>query len=592
MGWLWLACVREPTFLRAETAVSPTVAETARPPQLESGVPETDTAGPPPADSVPGADTAKTTHPPTGSDSGPGDSGLSSSTRSTAEGRLRVGQRRVPCPAPSTERRFVRQEVQRVDPVSDWDHWAGGLVTADLEGDGREELLLLDERGLRAFRQDAGRWAAAPELVPAIRLFRPAGISAADADGDGDPEVVITQYGAAPVFLRNEGGALTPAEVGLPTGFVEGTTPSWADHDGDGDLDLALAAYGAYPAKGRPPAPDASSLLLNRGDGTFEDASDRLPPQVQEGLTFLLGWLDLDGDSRPELLALNDLRLRSTVALRWDGTGFLELANGFHPHFDSMGLAVGDWNDDGRPDLVESSIYVVSFMVSAADPAAPAGAWYFDAAAARGLVLDPDRQGAGFGWGVAAGDLDHDGDEDLHLVLGHHDGFNETLPTAAPLPAADHLWLHQEDGSFLEVGADPRWGLADRGVGRGLVLRDLDGDGWLDLVKAQLDGPDVAYWSVCGQGGWITVDLTDETSPNRAAVGARLEVEAAGRRWTRWQTAGSVSLFGGSPGRLHVGLGEVERVDRVVVVWPEGGVDVVARDVSPGTALTVTRRSR
>ena len=114
-------------------------------------------------------------------------------------------------------------------------------------------------------------------------------------------------------------------------------------------------------------------------------------------------------------------------------------------------------------------------------------------------------------------------------------------------------------------------GIADPGVGRGFIAADLNDDGWLDLFKRDLDGPDLLYLSRCCAEGWLRVQLRDP-GMNHFAIGARIEVHAGERVWWRVVTAGGLNYASSGPPEVHFGLGWTDTVDKVVVTWPDGGV--------------------
>jgi hypothetical protein len=153
-----------------------------------------------------------------------------------------------------------------------------------------------------------------------------------------------------------------------------------------------------------------------------------------------------------------------------------------------------------------------------------------------------------------------------------------------PLQQNDGLWIN-DGGQFRDEG--PAMGVADPGVGRGALLVDLNGDGWLDLVKRSLNEPTPMYLSNCGDEAWVTVSLR-APSPNTHAVGATVRVISGESVHTRWIQAGSASMYAGHPPMAHVGLGMVDTVDAIEVVWPDGAVSRV-EGVAARQHLTLTR---
>ncbi|MFT4624317.1 MAG: hypothetical protein ACI8PZ_002976 [Myxococcota bacterium] len=449
-------------------------------------------------------------------------------------------------------------------PVSTRHVWGGGLVGGDLDGDGAFELLLPTETGVDWLEWD-GTQLASVSAAPDVDLSMGVGGTPADIDGDGDLDLVLTRWGARNRLLRNDAGVFVDATEGsgLRDESLWSMSAGFGDLDGDGDLDLAIGNYGETPwfdvDNGQP-----SRLYLNDGDGTFTDASDRIAPWG-DGWTFNLTWQDVDGDRWPELLVLNDNANASESRVLHNERGVLVDAPnlGFFPDYDSMGQGVGDLNGDGVPDFVHTTFAWLQLRESLpADTVV--GTQWIDVGPARGLEHDSNR-GQYFGWGTDLVDLDHDGDLDVPMVYG----FWDTYPVGAQgLPEED--WYH--DALFLDDGGTYRdaaaeWGFDSPAAGRGLLVADVDDDGWLDLVKRQLDGPDLLYRARCGDAAWLAVRL-HAPPPNTHAVGAEVRVDAGGVRRTRWVGAGSTSLFTGGPPEAWFGLGDTDTAT-LTVVWPD-----------------------
>ena len=106
-------------------------------------------------------------------------------------------------------------------------------------------------------------------------------------------------------------------------------------------------------------------------------------------------------------------------------------------------------------------------------------------------------------------------------------------------------------------------------------MADVDRDGWLDMVKRQLDGPGVLYRSNCGEAHWAGVRLEHKSSMNRFGIGAVVDLWSNGERQRRWIHSGSTSMFSGGPSEAHFGLGDTDHIDRIDITWPDGVTSVV-----------------
>ena len=152
----------------------------------------------------------------------------------------------------------------------------------------------------------------------------------------------------------------------------------------------------------------------------------------------------------------------------------------------------------------------------------------------------------------------------------------------------DGLWLQDDSGHFTNVATEPRWDVADTEIGRGLVLADLNGDGWLDIVKRHLGSPTPMYLSNCGSEAWVKVRLR-APAPNTFAVGAKVRVTVGDQSQIRWIHSGSSGLYTGQPIMAHFGLGDAESIDLLEVIWPDTTVTAF-QDVPVRRTVTITHR--
>ena len=194
-----------------------------------------------------------------------------------------------------------------------------------------------------------------------------------------------------------------------------------------------------------------------------------------------------------------------------------------------MGIACGDLDGDGRPDLVVTNFHgeSVTLFQNLGDDL------FIDRTAAAGLAA-PTRFMLGFG--AAFLDADADGRLDLALANGHVNDFRPAVPYAMPA----QLFLGVGDGRMVDASdrAGACWSVPR--VGRGLAVGDLDNDGRQDVLILSQDEP-LAYLHNLGPGGhFLTLGL-EGTASNRDAVGAVVRVTAAGRTQTAWRLSGGAS---------------------------------------------------
>lgn len=470
-----------------------------------------------------------------------------------------------------------------------YQYTGGGMAVADFNGDGRPDVYLPSSGASQLLLSDGAAWVDGSAGLPASEAGD-LGIGgvAADVDDDGDLDLyTFVLHGQNRLLLNDGTGVFTDgtAAAGLASGAWDTTHATFADVDGDGILDLLVANHFEGPHLGEaiisgdfPPAHD-NELFLGDGTGGFVDATQTLPAAFRTGYGFVVVVEDFDGDGVSELLSVNDFGPfwePNTVA-RWDGQGWaVDTAfEGLDPQIYGMGADVADLNGDGVPDLAMTSWMEVVLLLSTGD-----GGW-FRAGAARGVVMNEHQS---TGWGVMFADLDNDADQDISMAMGplvmppdvaEEQASVRGLVTLQDQP--DAVFVQGADGGFSEQGA--AWGVHHTGISRGVLPVDLDGDGWLDLIRRGLDGDAVVYRARCGPAGALTVSL-DQPAPNRNAVGAQVVVEAEGETQWRRIRAGGQGFGVGGPPVAHFGLAGAAAA-RVRVTWPDGAVDVF-EDVRPG----------
>lgn len=471
-----------------------------------------------------------------------------------------------------------------------------GIVVEDLDGDGALDIFLPNLGPCLLFWGDGegGLLQAPPAALPTGTADCHAwGADAADLDGDGALDLFLARNGKPDAVWMGDGaGGFAPADVGLAGDACGSRGGSFGDMDGDGDLDLFVARHhvvvgGPAECETTPPAPegyqiragDPSVLYENRGGGRFVDARGRLPLAHRAAWSFAGAWVDLDEDGRTELYLVHDYGRLTTpnALLRAGPRGELSDATpeGLAVSGDTMGIALGDVDGDGRLDVVLSDIDRLHLRLSAG------GGAFVESARARGL--EPARgRNQRASWGVELADLDHDTRLDVVAVFGPTEGPLAEGGMTAEQP--DAVFLQGADGSFEDVA--PAWGLDDTAAGRGLVVADLTGDGWLDLVTRDYrGGPARIHAARCGAASWLVVALEDAAPVH----GARVRVRVGGRWLRRDLLPGSTSLASRGPAVLHFGLGEADSVDALEVRWPDGTRSVFA-DVPARRRVRVVRR--
>ncbi len=360
------------------------------------------------------------------------------------------------------------------------------------------------------------------------------------------------------------------------------TSAAFADLDNDGDLDLYVCHYlkwdTAHPQlcqnRSRsaytscdPLSSEALPDHVFRNDGgRFVDVTVSAGVVDRDGRGFGVVAVDIDDDNRLDLFVANDRSpnylFRNQGGFRFEEQGLIAgvACNAQGGNQAGMGVAGGDLDGDGRLDLAVTNFFNESttFFHNLG------GGQFADHTAAVGLA-SPSRDRLGFG--IAFLDVNNDGRLDLMTANGHVNDYRPEVPYAMPV----QLLLGGSGGWLTDVSARAGPPLLVSHIGRGLAIGDLDNDGRVDAILVADNEPLVYLHNRTTGGRFVTIAL-EGTVSNRDGVGARVVVEAGGSRQVA-QRLGGGSFLSASDGRLHFGLGDAARLDRLEVRWPSGRVD-------------------
>ena len=428
------------------------------------------------------------------------------------------------------------------------------------------------------------------------------GASIGDYDNDGWPDLLVTCFGGVVLYRNNGDGTFSDvtrqAGLGNDSGWATGA--AFGDYDGDGWVDLFVAHYVDFSLKDLPAfgskltckyhgidvqcgprglkgAPD--NLYHNNRDGTFSDVSKQAgvdDPKNFFGLTAL--WSDFNDDGRLDLFVANDGE--PNYLYRIDGNGrFTDVAYdaGVAVNLDgseqaNMGVALGDYEHKSR-----FSIAITHFSEEYAALFRNDGALSFTDVSDKAGIARPSTPYVG--WGDAFLDVDNDGWLDFIMVNGHVYPQVDTRDIGTRYREPKLLFLNQHDGTFRDISKLAGAAIQVPQVSRGLAVGDLFNDGHLEVVVENLEGePMILRVESESRNHWISFEL-EGTKTNRLALNARLKA-TSGDLVQEGEILSGGSYLSQNDLRIHFGLGNHEKVDKLEIFWPSGKIETLTNLVA------------
>jgi len=463
--------------------------------------------------------------------------------------------------------------------------WGQGVCAGDFDNDGREDLFVTNFGRSRLYRnQGDGTFADVAEAAGVAVDGWSTGCAFGDYDGDGRLDLFVAGY----VKLDPERLPPAPPHAGVPSPDAPSASPPPAERRGMGAAYSAGAPYCEYRAQPVMCGPrglkgEGDHLFHNDGGGHFTDVSARAGVADAAGFYgFGVAFFDYDDDGKLDLFVANDSTPNYLYRNRGDGTfedvsyasgAALDEAGREQAH---MGVAVGDYDNDGRDDL-----HVTNFADDYNVLYHNDGKGLFsDVSYPAGLA----RPSIPFlGWGDAFLDYDNDGWLDLIVANGHVYPIADQFDWNTSYRQRALLFRNLR-GKFVEVAGSAGAGLSVARASRGLAAGDVDNDGDIDVVLNNLDESPTLLRNDGGSqaGHWLTVRLLGDPARRcpRDAIGSVVFCTAGGVR-RRGEVASGRSQLSQSDLRVHFGLGAATRVERLEVRWANGttvGYDVPAVD--------------
>lgn len=496
----------------------------------------------------------------------------------------------------------------------------GGVAMFDFDANGEVDLFftngcklpLKTDDGAHTSRLYANRNGTAFRDVTAPSRLQPrgycTGCTVGDYNSDGFDDLYVAAYGRNSLWMNNGDGTFTDVTaVSGTAGNRWSSSSAFADVNLDGVLDLYVANY--LVAADDPPklcptkvAPDGyqqcpptmfpasdDKLYLGDGQGGFVDVTKAAGIVGVDGKGLGVAIFDVNGDRQPDIYVANDgmpnflylnrsaaksaksnlppIRFEETAALYGAATNHVGTAEA------SMGVAVGDVDGDGWPDL-----FLTHFVAETNTFYRNQQGTRFEDETSRSGLGPPSRRMTGFGTMFL--DFDNNGRLDLFAANGHVDDFTYAGADRA-YAMRPQFFRNEGRARFIDVSPFSGDYFKKTWIGRGVATSDFDNDGDVDLAVSHQRGPaSVLRNDTPTKHKSVTLRLVGTGRSNRSAFAAQIEATGLEQRFLH-EVMGGTSFQSAPDRRIHIGLGDRAAIPRLEIRWPSGATTKLEQ-VEPG----------